>query len=169
MARCSAGTGLLSIVLSPLVRRYRVTDINDILPLIRKNLALNFDGWPNVKAGTPGSNVTVEELDWVELHQAPLAMRRRHFPGANGPVDLILAVDCIYNPSLLSALVDTIDFLATPGTTAALVVMELRQEDVVREFIHLWVSMGGWEIRRVDEFLGPRYAVWVGWKQSDGT
>ena len=80
-------------------------------------------------------------------------------------MDLILAVDCIYNPSLLPALVETIDFLTTPGKTAVLVVVELRQEDVVREFLELWVAKGGWEIWRIaNGFLGSRYAVWTGWK-----
>ena len=57
------------------------------------------------------------------------------------------------------------------------VVMELRQEDVVREFLEEWIRKGGWKIRRVPAwkqeskgdgegqgFLEARYAVWVGWK-----
>jgi hypothetical protein len=61
--------------------------------------------------------------------------------------------------------VETIDFLTTPSKTAVLVVMELRQEDVVREFLAHWIAKGGWEIRRVGSgFMGTRYAVWVGWK-----
>ena len=163
----SAGTGLLSIALSPLVRQYTVTDIPDILPLIRKNLALNFDAWPNLKSSIPGSNVRAEELDWLQFQHTPLSTRVRLFPLATDPLDLILAVDCIYNPSLLPALVETIDFLATPEKTAVLVIIELRQEDVVREFLELWIAKSGWEIWRVgDRFLGTRYAVWMGWKTS---
>lgn len=161
----SAGTGLLGIVLSPLVRQYTVTDIPDLLPLIRKNLSLNYDGWSNSNLSGPGSNITVEALDWVQLHRTPLAIRSRLIPTPADPIDLILAVDCIYNPSLLPALVETIDFLTTPGKTAVLIVMELRQEDVVREFLTLWLAKGGWGIRRVaSAFIGVRYAVWVGWK-----
>jgi hypothetical protein len=148
-----------------LVRQYTVTDISDILPLIRKNLILNFNGWPNLKGGTPGSNVTVEELDWLHVHRTPPSTRARFFPLATDPLDLILAVDCIYNPSLLPALVETIDFLATPGKTAVLVIIELRQEDVVREYLELWIAKGGWEIWRVGGgLLGSRYAIWMGWK-----
>lgn len=58
------------------------------------------------------------------------------------------------------------------------VVMELRQEDVVREFLEGWLGRKGWEIRRVpssgsggdgeegnrEGFLEGVYAVWVGWK-----
>lgn len=91
----------------------------------------------------------------------------RFFPLATDPLDLILAVDCIYNPSLLPALVETIDFLATPEKTAVLVIIELRQEDVVREFLELWIAKSGWEIWRIGVgFLGPRYAVWMGWKTN---
>jgi len=158
-----AGTGLLSIVLSSLVHQYTVTDIPDLLPLIRKNLALNFDGWPN--SNCSGSNITAEELDWLELHGTLISIHSRLVPAPADPIDLLLAVDCIYNPSLLPALVETIDFLTTPGKTAVLVVMELRQEDVVREFLEHWIAKGGWEIRRVGSgFMGTRYAVWVGWK-----
>jgi len=128
------------------------------------NLALNFDGWPNLKAGISGSNITVEELDWLQLHRTPLSTRVRFYPSTTD-LDLILAVDCIYNPSLLPPLVETIDFLASPGKTAVLVVIELRQEDVVREFLELWIAKGKWEIWRVgDGFLGSRYVIWMGWK-----
>lgn len=152
-------------MLSPLVRQYTVTDIPDLLPLIRKNLSLNYDGWPNLKSSGAGSNITVEALDWIQLHCTPLALRSRLVPAPADPIDLILAVDCIYNPALLPALVETIDFLTTPDKTAVLIVMELRQEDVVREFLELWISKGGWEIRRASSaFVGVRYAVWIGWK-----
>jgi len=159
----SAGTGLLSIVFSPLVRQYTVTDIPDLLPLIRKNISLNFEGWPNSKC--LGSNIAVEGLDWLELHRTPISTRAQLISTPTEPIGLILAVDCIYNPSLLPALVETIDFLATPNKTAVIIVMELRQEDVVREFLELWIAKGGWEIRRVTNgFLGVSYAMWVGWK-----
>jgi hypothetical protein len=80
-------------------------------------------------------------------------------------LDLILVVDCVYNSSLLPALVETIDFLATPNQTAVLVVVELRQEDVIREFLEMWIARDAWQIWRVGfGFLGSRYAVWAGWK-----
>ena len=160
-----AGTGLLSVILGPLVARYTATDIAPILPLIRKNLALNFDGWPAPSSlpSSPsevpksGANVHVEELDWL----APLPRASRI---VSPPVDLVLAIDCIYNPSLLPALVSTLDRVSN-ADTVALVVMELRQEDVVREFLALWIATERWEIRRVNELLGGRYVVWVGQKE----
>lgn len=77
-------------------------------------------------------------------------------------------MDCIYHPSLLPALVETIDYLTTPGVTAVLVVVELRAEDVIREFLELWLNAstkGAWEIWHVDEVMEGPYAVWVGWKK----
>lgn len=75
-----------------------------------------------------------------------------------------MAVDCIYNPALLSALVETIDWAADAGTQV-LVVMELRQEDVVREFLTLWLARR-WVIKRVVGLLGERYVIWVGCKEA---
>lgn len=167
----SAGTGLLSILLSPLVAQYTVTDIVPILPLIRKNLALNFPGWRPSPSPSPlssssppppdkaGTNIHIEELDWTARPHLLSHVTAR-------PVDLILVVDCIYNPTLLPALVNTLDWIADSGTgTQALVVMELRQEDVVREFLALWLARD-WEVMRVEGLLGNRYAVWVGCKTA---
>ena len=169
----SAGTGLLSIVLSSLVRQYTVTDLSSILPLIRKNIALN-------SSTNMLQDIQVEELDWLHLLQTPPLTRNRIYPlpTTEQAYDLILAVDCIYNPALLPALIETIDYYtASGGRTMVCVVMELRQEDVVREFLEEWIGKGGWEIRRVPAckreekedgegrgFLDARYAVWVGWK-----
>lgn len=83
------------------------------------------------------------------------------------PIDILLIVDSIYHPSLLPPLVETIDYLSTPGQTAVIVVSELRSEDVIREFLELWLSIPGWAIRRHSSagFCGP-YAMWIGWKAS---
>lgn len=134
----------MSVALSPFVNNYTVTDLPTLLPLIRKNLALN----------KHPSNVTVESLDWLK---PPLSLP--------GPIDLILAVDCIYNPSLLPSFVKIIDDLTTPGRTEALVIIELRSDEVVREFLDRWISTPGWTIRRVDRLMGLQYAVWAGRKE----
>jgi hypothetical protein len=156
---------LLSIALSPLVRRYTVTDIDALLPLIRKNLSLNFDSWSTTQSGLPGSNVYVEALDWQTLESTTPLFRSRCF--SFEPIDLVLVVDCIYHPTLLLPLVETVDFLAIPGRTAVLVIVELRAEDVIREFLNLWISRKGWEIWRVGGgFLGIPYVMWLGWKSE---
>ncbi|KAH9911842.1 uncharacterized protein B0H18DRAFT_1088861 [Fomitopsis serialis] len=176
-----AGTGLLGIALSPIVARYTLTDIDALIPLIRKNLAHNCN-LPNLTRsttarrsahGTSGpapkdekhANVVVEALDWEQLRGASPALRKSSFQYP--PIDVLLVVDCIYHPSLLPALLSTIDHLTTPGVTAVLVVVELRAEDVVREFLAGWLSIesnGMWQVWSVPEVLDGPYAVWVGWK-----
>ncbi|KIJ65163.1 hypothetical protein HYDPIDRAFT_111058 [Hydnomerulius pinastri MD-312] len=176
----SSGTGILGIALSPLVQRYTVTDIAPLLPLIRKNISLNATGWYHDSAGSLGgskSNVTVEELDWMTLASLSSSQARARYcpvpsvpsPPESAPFnawDLVLVVDCIYNPSLLPPLIDAIDAVSTAERTWVLVVAELRQEDVVREFLDLWLKCEGgkWRITRVEGLLELHYAVWAGQK-----
>lgn len=172
-----AGTGLVGLALAPLVHSYTVTDVGPLLPLILKNVTLNsFDR----SLGKPTPNITIEELDWVVLASLPPGTARtRYCPALRvTPVtkldsndhdawDLVLAVDCIYNPSLLRALVETIDAVSTVGRTWVLVVAELRQEDVFREFLNLWLkqSSGSWEITRVQGLLDVHFVVWAAQKR----
>lgn len=92
------------------------------------------------------------------------SVRRRGF--SYPFIDLLLIVDCIYHPLLLPPLVDTIDYLATPEQTTVLVIIELRAEDVVREFLQLWLTAGdgAWEVWRINEVMKGPYAMWVGQK-----
>ncbi|KAK0457832.1 putative methyltransferase-domain-containing protein [Desarmillaria tabescens] len=156
-----AGTGLLSMALSPWVRNYTVTDTSEILPLLEKNVSLNCAGSPDT------TNISIAELDWLSLHATPSKQRSRafQFPA----VDLVFVVDCIYHPSLMPALVDTIDYVSTPGRTTVMVVIELRDEDAVRLFLELWLGRAGWEIYRIGRSNGlPRpYMIWVG-RKVDG-
>ncbi|KDQ19016.1 hypothetical protein BOTBODRAFT_28495 [Botryobasidium botryosum FD-172 SS1] len=157
-----AGTGLLGVLLSPLVARYTITDIAPITPLIKKNLSLN--------GLHTSSTVSVEELDWVQIHTTPPASRARLFPSLSGrasepPVDLVLCVDCLYNPALVGPLVSTIAHVA--GAALVLVVSELRDEDVLRAFLERWVGVEGWEVWRVGgNLLDPHFVAWVGWKNK---
>ncbi|KIM44845.1 hypothetical protein M413DRAFT_9100 [Hebeloma cylindrosporum] len=163
-----AGTGFLSIALSPLVRQYTATDIGPLIPLIQKNVKLNFPSWPHAAPGGKGKNVLVEELDWVTLESASLSTRAKIYDTEAQPVDLLLVVDCLYHPSLVSPFLTTVDYLTTPGRTAVIVFSELRAEDVMREFLTAWLSIPGWEIWRIPhERLSKRYVVWLGWKTKD--
>jgi hypothetical protein len=151
-------------VFAPLVRRFTATDIRDLVPLISKNLSQNFSGWSNC-AKEQGANVTVEELDWVTFSSAGTVQRNRMFD--SGPVDVLLVVDCIYHPSLLPHLLETIDHIAIPDKTVVFILVELRAEDVIREFLALWLQRPNWQIWRVghDTFSMP-YVAWVGRKLS---
>ena len=52
---------------------------------------------------------------------------------------------------------------------AVVVVVELRAEDVVREFLQQWLDLSAgaeWEIWSVGGLLDGPYAAWVGWKHA---
>ncbi|KAF9653301.1 hypothetical protein BDM02DRAFT_3135456 [Thelephora ganbajun] len=155
-----SGTGLLSILFSPLVRRYTVTDIPELMPLIKKNISMNIPS-------TSTSNIVAQDLDWITLQSTPPALRAKAF--LFEVVDLLLVVDCVYHPSLVSPLVDTIRYLTTPGKTTVVVVIELRAEDVVREFLEAWLQNDPrWQIWSVGEQkLSSAYALWMGQLQEE--
>ncbi|KAL1696660.1 putative methyltransferase-domain-containing protein [Schizophyllum commune] len=162
-----AGTGLLPVLLAPLVRHYTATDVAGLTHLISKNVHLN-------SADHDLSNVAIEALDWEQLHATPAAKRRKTFP--DEAPDLILAVDCIYHPSLVGPLVSTINHFAKPDKTTVVVVSELRAEDVLRGFLEAWlgsnVDGARWEIWHAGDgtdgpgLLGVPYVTWVGRKVS---
>ncbi|KAL0955130.1 hypothetical protein HGRIS_004043 [Hohenbuehelia grisea] len=153
-----AGTGLLALLFAPFVAHYTVTDIPQLVPLIQKNISAS---------ETNVSNVTASALDWLLLQSTPSSSRSCHFVYSPCPPDLLLVVDCIYHPSLLPALVETIDWISVPGETLVVVVVELRAEDVLRSFLSLWIQKGTWVISRVLDLLQLPYVVWIGYKLED--
>lgn len=157
----------MSIALSPLVGKYTASDIQALVPLIQKNITINFEGWPTLPPQKPGANVSIEALDWIVLQSTSLALRSKLYDTQKDPIDLLLAVDCLYHPSLIPPFVETIDYLTTPDRTAVLVVSELRSEDVLREFLETWMQKSSWTIYRIpSRLLGKRYVAWVGCKST---
>lgn len=142
-------------MLSAFVDHYTVTDIEPLIPLITKNIRLNFGD------NMPSQCITITSLDWIALQAAPEPVRRKAFKYDD--LDCLLVVDCIYHPSLLPALVETIDYLTIPNRTTALILMELRAEDVTREFLSLLLSKPFWVVHRLPG-LGLPYALWAGFK-----
>lgn len=152
-----AGTGLLGVALGPLFRRYTATDIPALVPLLRKNIG-------TIKRSP--SSISAMALDWTIAAQ-------RQLPDdvLADPLDLILAVDCLYHPLLIPPLLETLSALCIPDRTVVLLVSELRAEDVPREFLETWLGRENerWKIWSVngegeENFLGARYAMWVGWR-----
>jgi protein N-lysine methyltransferase METTL21D len=172
-----AGTGLLGLLLAPYVQAYTCTDLPELVPLIKKNILINNSLLPGSK-----ERLVAEPLNWVDVYDCPPNSRYRLFSrnfygmtdldrneNPDSGVDLILAVDCVYNPALIPPLLTTIDLFAVPGRTAVLVVMELRDEDVVREFLLKWTEISDWEIWRIgnesySSLLDTRFAIWLGKK-----
>lgn len=166
----------MALVLAPWVRSYTATDLDYLVPLIRKNVAANLSTvqqtlkpakptsppssrYSKRSAPTPHSPptsttaenaISVESLDWLELQRMPLHRRSTQFRLAHAdPPDVIILADCVYNPALLPALLSVVDYYAEAERTRVLVAVELRAVDVVREFLVLWAELGGWEIWRV--------------------
>jgi protein N-lysine methyltransferase METTL21D len=170
------GTGLLSLIIGSRVKSYTCTDLPELIPLINKNIFLNRDLVPGHE-----ERLLVEALDWKDVENCPQALRRRLLSHiyrncpqdveGNTGFDLVLAVDCIYNPSLVPPLLATIDHFAISNQSVIMIVMELRDESVVREFLTQWLAMTGWEIRQVgndnhSSLLDERFVVWVGRKMN---
>lgn len=204
-----SGTGLLSIVLGPFAAHYTTTDLCSLVPLIRKNQAHNLSpsdlrkvvvddlDWVQLH-NTPVSlrptcfPAPSRPGDAVLQHPPRKNTRGKasasHQEPATDPspqrrVELILAVDCIYNPSLIAPLLSTLDHFAALGSSSVphtesefgsqastpatvLVVLELRAADVAREFLNGWLALPGkWEIWSV-RLLGTRFAMWAGRRTS---
>jgi len=145
----------LSLLFSPLCEQYTATDIPELIPLIQKNIDMNFSSY--------SPKIRTIALDWVQLKNTPQHRRHNTFL-IDRVVDLLLVVDCIYHPSLLPSLVETMDYVASPNRTVVLVVSELRSDQVIREFLELWLALPGWIIDRIAGLVPGPYVTWVGQK-----
>ena len=173
-----AGTGALSILLSSRVGSWHATDIEALLPLIRKNHARNQEQLGIAK-------VRIAELDWAwslkQFESLYSIMPEGPSMSHDGPIsndfDLVIAVDCLYNESLVQAFVDTLQKIRS---LFVIVVSELRSPEVLRLFLARWLAVQedgkpAWQIWRAcgageqdadgPPLLGRKYVVWVAWKQ----
>lgn len=151
-----SGTGILAALLGPLAASWTATDYEPLLPLISKNVKRNIGRHLNAR-------VDVRELDWTWSRK----QLERDASDGNLVPDMILAVDCLFNESLVQPFVDTLDALACK---VVIVVSELRSPDVLQLFLEQWLSLNTWHIWRAgngkseEGILGDSRVVWVGWK-----
>ncbi|KAG8714858.1 hypothetical protein FRC11_006774 [Ceratobasidium sp. 423] len=144
-----SGTGVIGCALLPLLSgsgNITLTDLPELIPLLRKN--------------AKSAKISVEPLDWTWQILPKFT------------ADLVLCIDCIYNTALVRPLVRVLGTFDAP----ILVVIELRDEDVVRDFLKEWLewrSHTGNEVsgeegfqvwRLADHLLSPRFVAWLGWK-----
>ncbi|BGP12671.1 hypothetical protein JCM10213_008808 [Rhodosporidiobolus nylandii] len=178
------GLALRSIFLSPIVESggsekasWTFTDQLENLPLVVRNLRGN--GVDPSASGTMW-DVAIEELDWVAestaWEKAPGSLYSSPSSEAEPP-DLILAADCIYNPSLSAPLARTILRHSGPKTVV-LIASELRDEEPLEAFLRAWTEEGGerWRVARLGwggeervlagELAGGGFVVWVGWQDE---
>lgn len=124
------------------------------------------------------------ELDWLsESALYTSGQHRHHYASEESPPSVIIAADCLYNPSLAPALAHTIARRAGEETLVV-VASELRDQEALREFLAAWLELGKeeggvdgggeWRIGRVgfgelgeaeeEGLAGKEFVVWVGWR-----
>ncbi|KAJ3069986.1 hypothetical protein HDU98_006962 [Podochytrium sp. JEL0797] len=110
MLELGAGTGFTSLFLGKAVETHcgqcdvHVSDLAIAVPLIRKNIELNFaEGGTSVR-------LHATELDWMQADKT-----REWVEALETPVDLVFAADVVYFPYLFDALIRTLYVLATEG------------------------------------------------------
>ncbi|KAK9904903.1 hypothetical protein WJX75_005147 [Coccomyxa subellipsoidea] len=127
-----AGPGLGGMAFALLGAEVLLTDLPDIVPLIRKNVDANFTSaalhsregpW-----GQQAGKVSVQELDWGN---------EAHIAQAGGPFAFVLAADCVYHEEHLFALRQTIVSLTDMKSTV-IIANELRSESVQSKFMQLF-------------------------------
>jgi hypothetical protein len=178
-----SGTGILPLLLlsHPYLAKltmgplWLATDQENMLPLLRKNLS--------------SSPAHVGALDWVEastvyrsssdsIKQSFLRDLLEPFTASGSNVlhaDLIVATDCIFNPSLFGPFVDTLNLCSVPLKTMVMVVCELREPDAMTEFLQTWLNVGKkgeqWVVHTLEGevVLGRGLlrgsVVWIGWRR----
>lgn len=193
-----SGTGFLGILLLTMIEKksnWIFTDQLVNLPLVLKNLKKNEEfinsyRKPEKKSGSIrnlGGKVvdlevddySVKELDWLIESSDYLKSGSKYSSITEEEEqvpDLILAIDCIYNPSLSLPLFHTISRNAS-SKTVVLVASELRDEEPLEVFLRAWLELdkdvngnGGWEVWRVgfeeeEEIGGKNFVLWAGWRK----
>ena len=156
-----SGTGILAVLLSPLFRSWTATDVESLLPLIKKNIKRN-------APRTSTAHIQVDELDWTWSEKQVFKFYGLDHANHN----LLLAVDCLFNEALVKPFVNTLNQV---NVEAVLIASELRSPEVLRLFLKEWLSNGRWEIyracKRLEEggqgLLGSKYVIWVGWPKKE--
>lgn len=152
-----AGTGALPALLGGLSQRWLATDLDELTPLIRKNVA-----------GTP--EVKVAALDWFDFSNPPsahtaLIRKKEVLDQLEGAPDVIVACDCIYNPGLLDALIATLNVFTERNKTVVLVSCEMRSDEILADFLTRWKEAeGDWVVVSLEERFGKGFVTLAGWK-----
>ncbi|KAG0145444.1 hypothetical protein CROQUDRAFT_671740 [Cronartium quercuum f. sp. fusiforme G11] len=182
-----AGTGALATLCNDMfpdqsTTSWTVSDQAILLPAIARNFTLN--GLDYVGGLDRPTRYQIEEMDWISIEKdwlkAHSKIQSANSSKSEADYELILAIDCLYNESLILPLLRTFDHLSTPFSstgapaTLVLIVSQLRSDEVMRLFVESWIALPSWKIYRVDEeglradlklnLADPRYVVWCGWK-----
>lgn len=146
-------SGLVPLVLSPIVRRVAATDQAYVMKALQANVAANTAVPPSKQKRKSGktnvsdskeqrSNIEIFSLDWEDDDIASVLDAN----GLGHGVDLVLACDCVYNYALVDPLVQTcVDIckmrLRDEGEhvparpTVCVIAQQLRQPEVFEQWL----------------------------------
>lgn len=103
-----AGTGYVGIWLAKMLRQpseIYITDLEQVLPLIRDNVATHYQPH-NADTST---TVHVQRLHWGNKEDINALL-------ADGPIDLVIVSDCVYFPELFELLTTTLQDICNTTT-----------------------------------------------------
>lgn len=178
-----SGTGALAVLCDTMFpsdskSSWTVSDQSSLLSTISKNFDSN--GLKHLNEFQSSSRYQIEEIDWLEIETDWIkANSAKQSSKIETNYDVIIAVDCLYNESLILPFLHTLDLIAKPqslgrSATLVLIVSQLRSEEVLRLFIESWIHLPFWKVFRVDlnglrsdlklSLSSPKYVIWFGWK-----
>lgn len=167
-----SGTGVLSCLLAAHFRRWTCSDIGSMLPLLRKNVKRNESSAPTaptslhrsgaVKQGDKKKDEEEGKTEIIELDWTWPSKHLKKILGASGReeedqiprYDVVLAVDCLFNESLVQPFVKVLNCV---DAGIVVIVSELRSPEVLRYFLEHWLAsageqgidgQSGWEVWR---------------------
>lgn len=112
--------GILALKLGPLCRHYIASDQKSLLKLLASNVEENCN-----------HPISVVEYDWEYIDHGVALVREVE----NGPIDVVLASDTIYNEYLIPPFVAAVVAILRPGGVA-IVAMPLRNPELVECFVN---------------------------------
>jgi predicted nicotinamide N-methyase len=117
-----AGMGLGGIAFSLLGASVVLTDVAEVIPLLKRNVELNL--------GCSCPDVTVMELDWFKPEQLEALT-------PSPPFDYVIAADCVYAEHIIPHFHSIVQ-AATNDKSIVLVVNELRSHLIQAKFIEVF-------------------------------
>jgi hypothetical protein len=136
-------SGLLGLVLAPLVSKYLLTDQSYVMKLLKENIDANRPQATMRKSRKISESVSSRGLapqvltfDW----ETDSASNIKNAIGKDDPITMLIACDCVYNDYLIKALVNTcVEVCAMTSTernpTLVLVAQQLRSDEIFAAWI----------------------------------
>lgn len=120
-----AGTGLAGIVCSMSKCNVMLTDLEEVLPHLKRNVHEYKARASSKHQGGNQGLIRIQELKWGDTGH--ISRLKAQFP-------LVLAADCIFREDLIAPLIHTIDTVGS-HSMLALVAMEIRSRSVCTQFL----------------------------------